>query len=106
MPDYKRIYSDIIDKKFPDRKQEYFYFLEKDSLSILDIIKLNQKIFGTSNKQNLAFNQMHRAYDEEAIIEILNYQKNNNMNNSQLAVHFKLSRSTVTKWRKNFLEVI
>lgn len=31
-PDYKRIYSDLIDKKFPERKKEFKFILEKKTL--------------------------------------------------------------------------
>lgn len=101
-PDYKRIYQDILDKKYPDKKEECKVLLGKKELTLLDIIRLNEKIFGTADKENETFNQQHRSYDRQAITEILDYQKKNKLNNSQLANHFKLSRNTVAKWRKMF----
>lgn len=49
--------------------------------------------------QNIKVNKSHRAYSKEAIYKILEYQKKNCLNNTQLAKHFKLSRNTVTKWK-------
>ncbi|HUH25918.1 MAG TPA: helix-turn-helix domain-containing protein [Flavobacterium sp.] len=51
-------------------------------------------------------NQKYRSYDKATIIEILNYQKKNGLNNTQLANHFKLSRNTVAKWERLFQEVV
>ncbi|MPS74504.1 MAG: helix-turn-helix domain-containing protein [Chryseobacterium sp.] len=102
-PDYHRIYNDIIDKKYPDRKKECKTLLDKQNLSILDIIELNRRIFGLPDRSTEAFNQKHRSYDISAILKILDYQKVHKLNNIQLAQHFKLSRNTVTKWKRLFL---
>ena len=98
-PDYKRIYSDILNKKFPDKICNCKKLMEKKSLSVLDILELNEKIFGASDKETEIFNQKHRAYKEDSIREILNYQIKNKYNNTELARHFKLSRNTVAKWK-------
>ena len=98
---YKKIYQDILDMKFPEKKEQCLSVLNKKELSMLDVIDLNQKIFGKSDKQTNIFNQRHRSYDKSAILEILEYQTVNNLNNSELAKHFKISRNTITKWRKN-----
>lgn len=102
VPDYKKIYTQILEKKFPNKKEEFIKTLQKEEFSSLDIIKINQKIFGTSSKETKQFNQMHRSYNEKAIIEILTYQKRNNFKNSQIADHFKISRNTIAKWKKEF----
>ncbi|KFF13244.1 transposase [Chryseobacterium soli] len=102
-PNYKSIYTDIILKKFPQKKDLGNSILKKEELSILDIIKINELISETTDKENLHFNQSHRSYNKAAIFEILEYQKKNKLNNSQLARHFKLSRTTVAKWKKLFI---
>lgn len=51
-------------------------------------------------------NQKYRSYDKATIIEILNYQKKNSLNNTQLSNHFKLSRNTVTKWKTLFNDLL
>ncbi len=98
---YKKIYQDILEIKFPEKKEQCFPVLNKKELSMLDVIDLNQKIFGKSDKQTDRFNQRHRSYDKQTILKILEYQTINNLNNSELSRHFKLSRNTITKWRKN-----
>lgn len=102
IPDYKRIYNDIIIKNFPDKKDCCMRLLQKESLSVVDIIALNEKIFGSPDKETFAANQRHRSYRKADILKILDYQKKNELNNTQLAIHFKLSRNTVAKWKKNF----
>ncbi|MDP9962253.1 helix-turn-helix domain-containing protein [Chryseobacterium lathyri] len=101
-PDYKRIYHDILSDEYPERIDEFKNILEKPILSFLDMLQLNQKIFGKVDKSIETFNQRHRSYSANDIFEILDYQKNNNLNNVQLANHFKLSRNTITKWKKMF----
>lgn len=103
-PNYKLIYTDIIDHKFPEKKKECEALLNKKKLTVLNIIELNQKIFGT-NKESEAQNQKLRSYSKSDILEILEYQKEYRYTNKQLANHFKLSRNTVTKWKRIFLEV-
>lgn len=100
-PDYKVLYYDIITKKYPDKKEQCKTILEKENLSFADIIELNKKIFGTDKEMELA-NQRHRSYSKKDILQILDYQRNNKLNNNQLANHFKLSRNTVAKWKKIF----
>ena len=102
-PDYKTIYTDILHKKYPEKKAECFPLLEKENLSVLDIIELNKKIFGIADKETQAENQKHRSYSKSDILKILDYQKKHKLNNSQLSKHFKLSRNSVTKWKKMFL---
>ncbi|WP_228442064.1 helix-turn-helix domain-containing protein [Chryseobacterium nematophagum] len=100
---YKLIFSDILDKKHPDKKEECRSLLEKHNLSVLDIIELNKRIFGPIDKETEEFNQSHRSYTESSIFQILDFQKKNHLNNTQVAKHFKLSRHTVAKWKKQYL---
>jgi hypothetical protein len=95
-PDYRRIYSDIIQKKYPEKEKEARPLLNKKRLSVLDLIRLNTIIFSKTENLNLKF----RSYDKETIAKILNYQKIHNLNDTQLANHFKLSRNTVNRWKK------
>ncbi|MCT2409139.1 helix-turn-helix domain-containing protein [Chryseobacterium antibioticum] len=98
-PDYKRIYSDLIELKHPEKKEKCKKILSKEQLSSIDIIRINAIIFG-NNTENISLNQRHRSYDDETVQKILDYQKNNKLSNNQVAKHFKLSRNTVTKWKK------
>ncbi|WP_228388385.1 helix-turn-helix domain-containing protein [Chryseobacterium sp. CBo1] len=69
----------------------------------MDVITLNSKIFNLSDKDTHHFNQKHKSYDEQTILEILDYQRKHKLNYIELATHFKLSRDTVAKWKKIFL---
>lgn len=99
-PDYKRIFSDMIDLKYPDKKEVCISLLKKETLSTLDVLKLNELIFGQETKEAVKFNQSHKVYDKSTIDYILKYQKENKLNDSHIAIRFKLSRCTVAKWKK------
>ncbi|MFP3598634.1 helix-turn-helix domain-containing protein [Chryseobacterium sp. SIMBA_029] len=99
-PDYRKIYSDIIGLRHPEKSKYCRAILSKEHISDLDVIRLNDIIFSQQNRENEIFNQKHRAYNEEAILQMLNYQEENSLNNTQLAANFKLSRNTVAKWKK------
>ncbi len=71
-------------------------------MSVLDVIKLNQLIFSFEGKEITQFNQRQRSYDEASILEILEFQKKNGYNNTELAHKFNLSRNSVAKWKKMF----
>ena len=69
----------------------------------MTVLKALKKIFGIGNRETQAENQKHRSYSKSDILKILDYQKKNNLNNSQLANHFSLSRNTVAKWKRMFI---
>ncbi|MGU3374843.1 helix-turn-helix domain-containing protein [Chryseobacterium sp. M5A1_1a] len=102
-PNYQRIYSDIINRNFPHKKQECEKLLEKKELSVIDILELNKRIFGTRDKEIGKQNQKHRSYGKSDILKILDYQKIHKMNNSEIAKHFGLSKNSITKWKRMFL---
>ncbi|KYH06637.1 transposase [Chryseobacterium cucumeris] len=101
-PNYKQIYIDIINIKFPEKMEKCLPLLNKADLLEIDIIELNNRIFERMDKEIEKFNQRHRSYNFHSIQKILDYQKKYKYNNSQLANHFGLSRNTVTKWKKLF----
>ncbi|MEG0926821.1 helix-turn-helix domain-containing protein [Chryseobacterium sp.] len=98
-PNYKRIYHDFIQSKCPDKWENVKDFFSKKSMSLSDVLKINNIIF----LDKLSESQKFKSYDREAIIEMLEYQKKHKLNNKQLALHFRLSRNTVTKWKRKFL---
>ncbi len=101
-PNYKLIFSDIIKKRYPEKKRECLPILSKRELSAEDIIILNKKLFGLPDKETQKTNQKHRSYNESDIVKMLEYQKTNTLSNIQLAKTFGLSRNTVAKWKKMF----
>ncbi|WP_228442254.1 helix-turn-helix domain-containing protein [Chryseobacterium nematophagum] len=100
---YHLIFSDILNKKYPEKKKECRRIMEKKELSVLDVIQLNKIIFGPVDKETEEFNQSHRSYTVSSIFQILDFQKKNKLNNTQVALYFKLSRHTVAKWKKKYL---
>lgn len=98
-PDYKKIYQDMVILKFPEKKESCNRILKKNKLSSLDILTLNNIIFGHQED-----NQRFKSYDVKTIKEILHWQKKYGATNLALAHEFKLSRNTVTKWKRMFPE--
>lgn len=99
-PNYKKIYLDLVRKKFPEKEALLDSFLEKESISRLDVIEINDKIFNKPHNQEV--NQRLRSYTESDIKSILTFQKDYDLKNVELAHHFNLSRNTVTKWKRIF----
>lgn len=102
-PDFQKIYSEIIEIYYPEKEKECRFYLNRNEWSSLDVITVNNILFShKSSKEVLVFNQKHRAYDEETIKKILQYQKKNMLNDTQVSMHFKLSRNTLLKWKRSF----
>lgn len=51
-PNYKKIYTDLIEKKYPDKKKECEFILKKESLEFMDVIQLNVMLFKSTNKKD------------------------------------------------------
>lgn len=100
VPNYRKIFRDIIDMKYPNKEKECKNILKKEVLTTFDILVLNEKIFGATYTK---INQMHKSYTKRDIIKILDYQKKNCLNNTQTANQFQLSRNTLARWKKSFL---
>ena len=98
-PNYIKIFQDIIDQKFPEKKSICTEFLDKSELTSLEVLKLNQLIFDQSLDST---SKNHVSYSKDVIIEMLNYQKDKKISNIELAKHFGVSRNSITKWKKLF----
>ncbi|KFF12411.1 transposase [Chryseobacterium soli] len=101
-PNYKRIYLDMINTRYPDKRTACHYILSKKELTMLDVITVNEIIFGKNINGKRGPSQKHRSYDKAAVLQILDFQKKHKLNNTELAGHFKMSRNTIHKWRKLF----
>lgn len=101
LPDYKKIYVDLITMKYPDKMHLCENILQKEQISVLDVIYLNN-LLESSNEEARRFNQKLKSYDRTTIFVMLDYQAKHKLNNVELARHFKLSRNTITKWKKMF----
>ncbi|MBB6369052.1 helix-turn-helix domain-containing protein [Chryseobacterium shigense] len=101
-PNYNKIYTDLIERKFPEKKEEFAPLLTREIKNSLEIIKINNIIFNRQDKEINFLNQRLRSYDEESIKRVLEYQVSNRLNNREMASLFKFSRNTIAKWRKTF----
>lgn len=100
IPDYKRIYTDIINEKYPEKKDTFKIILSKNKLSLFDVINCNRMLVDREDESTFIFNQKLHSFGPQSILEILDYQKRHRCTNTELARHFKLSRNTITKWKK------
>ncbi|GEN73282.1 MULTISPECIES: helix-turn-helix domain-containing protein [Chryseobacterium] len=102
-PDYKKIYTDIIEEKFPDKMNNFRIMQKIETINtVIDIIALNRMIFGKQELLVESKNQKLRSYDQRSILNILEYQKKNKLNNTQTANYFRMSRNTLSKWKRIF----
>jgi len=104
-PNYKRLFQDMISKKYPDKECLCKHILTKETITTFDVIELS-KIISRKNNSILGLNQKFKAYDKKAIFIILEYQKINRLNNSQTAKHFDISRNTITKWKRLYISIL
>lgn len=94
IPNYKRIFMDIITYSYPKKSDLFAVLQKKKELSTLDVLKFNKMIFGDDN------NGLFKSYDTANIHKILDFQKKENFNNSMVAKHFSISRNTLARWKK------
>ncbi|RXM39730.1 transposase [Chryseobacterium sp. CH21] len=97
IPDYKRIYKDMIHKNYPKIMPLCMRYLSKRELTTLDIIELNSII----SQQDKLENAKLKVYDKASILKILDYQKKNKLSNTQAANYFKVSRNSIANWKKD-----
>lgn len=98
MPDYKKIFTDLIERKYPDKKTLCSSYLNKKELTQFDVMELT-KIINHQNKHINKFNQKRKSYNHKSIQKILEYQKAYNLTDTETARHFKMSRNTIKKWK-------
>lgn len=101
LPNYKKIYEDIILKKCPEKYEQCESLLNKSEISAMDVLYLNEVVFGKT-KESEIINRKHKSYDYESIMKILDYQRKNKLTNIQVSKQFNLSRNTISKWKKEF----
>lgn len=99
-PNFKRIFNDMINMKYPKKRLSCIAILAKKELTQLDILKLSELIHPERSKSRNQFNQQHKAYNKATIKSILDYQLRHNLTNTATANHFKLSKTTLHKWKQ------
>lgn len=101
-PYYHKLYADLIRDKYPGKEKDCSAYLQKENWTALDVIHINELLFGVKKKEHQSIDKKHRSYDLESIEQILLYQQNNMLNNNQVANKYGLSRNTISKWRRLF----
>ncbi|MFY7811459.1 MAG: helix-turn-helix domain-containing protein [Flavobacterium sp.] len=101
-PNYKKIFLDMIIKRYPQKKELCEPILSKKSINHFDILQLSEIINPKKDKDYRKFNSKLQSYNQETILEILEYQKEYQLNNTETALHFKMSRNTIKKWKVHF----
>lgn len=66
-----------------------------------DILNFNDLIFEQS-KESIRNNQQLKTYDKKTILKLLQYQKKHDFSTSYMSRQYKISRTTIAKWRKIF----
>ncbi|PQA94426.1 transposase [Chryseobacterium shigense] len=100
MPDFKLIYTDIINEKFPDKINNPVIRSKLNTLhTAVDVLKFNILVFGQPENTVLSKSQRLRSYDERSIRDILEYQRKNRLTNTETGSHFKISRNTIARWK-------
>jgi hypothetical protein len=102
-PDYKQIYTDIIKEKYPEKSNDLQIKNRIERIqTVMDILSLNTLVFGQAKAITESNNQKLRSYDEDSVLKILEYQQKNKLSNNKTALHFKMSRNTIAKWKKYY----
>jgi len=105
IPNYNKIYEDLIVEKFPEQSKELLGLIVKKISNTLQVIELNDRLFKNCSEEDSQMNQRLKAYDQYSIQMILKYQDDNYLTNIELAALFRLSRNTVAKWKKHYVPI-
>lgn len=99
-PNYSKIYHDLLRAEYPEKLQDTKVKELLKNLNTSDeVIRFNEKIFKQS-KESLENNQKLRTYDRETMLKILNYQKQHGFSSNYISKKYKISRTTIAKWKK------
>ncbi len=98
-PNYFNIYFDLINEKFPSKIGLLDQYLEHKTITALDVLTLEKKLFKKVQEQ-VSNRAVFRAYKLEDIKVIIDFQTKNNWTNTKVAKHFGVSRNSIIKWKK------
>lgn len=105
-PNYNKIYQDMLKLEYPDKlKEPKIKELLKKLNTSEDVLKLNEKLFEQS-KESSQNNQKLKTYDKKTMLKLLQYQKKHGFSTSYMSKKYRISRTTIAKWKKNFEEEI
>ncbi len=101
-PNYKKIYQDMLKEKNPEKlKDPKTLRLLNNLKTSEDILRLNDLIF-KSTKESLKNNQQLKTYDKKTMLKLLQYQQKHNLSTSFMSKKYRISRTTIAKWKKTF----
>ncbi|SDQ16386.1 hypothetical protein SAMN05421664_0822 [Chryseobacterium soldanellicola] len=105
-PNYAKIYQDMLKMEHPEKlKDPKIKELLKSLNTTEDVLNFNEKIFKQS-KESLKNNQKLKTYDKKTMLKLLQYQKKHGFSTSHMSRKYKISRTTIAKWKKTFEEEI
>jgi Transcriptional regulator containing PAS, AAA-type ATPase, and DNA-binding domains len=105
-PNYTKIYQDMLKEKAPDKLKDPEIKRQLKKLNTTEnVLSFNEKVFKQS-KESLLHNQKLKTYDKQTILKLLHYQEKHGFSTSHMSKKYKISRTTLTKWRKTFGEEI
>jgi response regulator of citrate/malate metabolism len=99
-PNYSKIYHDLLQAEHPEKlKDTKVKELLKNLNTSDEVIKFNEKLFKQS-KESQENNQKLRTYDKATMLKILAYQKQHGFSSNYISKQYKISRTTIAKWKK------
>ncbi|ALR29142.1 MULTISPECIES: hypothetical protein [Chryseobacterium] len=105
-PNYKKIYQDMLKQDQPEKLQDpKIQTLLKNLKTTEDVLNFNELVFKQS-KESLRNNQKLKTYDKKTMLKLLQYQKKHGFSTSYMSTKYKISRTTLAKWKKTFEEEI
>ncbi|MBV8326340.1 helix-turn-helix domain-containing protein [Chryseobacterium sp.] len=97
-PNYKKIYQDMLKLEHPEKLKDPKI---KELLGKLntsdDVLKFNERLFKQSKE-----NQKLKTYDKKTMLKLLQYQKKHGHSTSYMSRKYKISRTTLAKWKTMF----
>lgn len=99
-PNYSKIYHDLLLAEHPEKlKDAKINELLKNLNTSDEVIRFNERLFEQS-KESVENNQKLRTYDKETMLKILMYQKQHGFSSNYISKKYKISRTTIAKWKK------
>ncbi|MFC5874156.1 helix-turn-helix domain-containing protein [Chryseobacterium arachidis] len=103
-PNYTKIYQDMLKEKAPEKLEDpKIQRLIKKLKTTEDILNFNDLVF-TPSKESSHNNQKLRIYDKKTILKLLDYQKKHELSISFMSKKYKISRTTISRWKRLFAE--
>lgn len=103
-PNYTKIYQDMLKLDYPDKlKDPKIKELLKNLNTTEDVLNFNEKLF-SQNREAQKNNQKLKTYDKKTMLKLLQYQKKHEFSTSYMSRKYKISRTTLAKWKKTFEE--